>query len=169
MILVYDTETTGLPNFKARSADPAQPHLVQIALVNCTDAGVEIDSWCRMIRPNGWIISPEVTAIHGISHEQAMDEGIDEMEAAGTFMVFQARASLRVAHNESFDRRIMRIAMVRTGFQPDFIKAIEDRQSFCTCVAAKPIVNLPPHDALVDARACARIYAAIKAMGGTNA
>ena len=32
MIFAFDTETTGLPDFKARSADPGQPHVIQLAL-----------------------------------------------------------------------------------------------------------------------------------------
>lgn len=196
MNIYYDTETTGLPDFKARSADPIQPHLVQFALVTCDDAGNEVAAISAIIRPDGWTISAEMTAIHGISHERAMDEGIPEALAVEMFVVAQARAALRVAHNESFDRRIMRIAMTRAGLERDFIELIEARASYCTCNSAKPIVNLPPtekmmaagfkspkppkleecyrhffgeelsgaHDALIDARACARVYGALTAL-----
>lgn len=190
MILCYDTETTGLPDFKARSADPAQPHLVQLALVMFDDTGTEVSANCVIVRPDGWEITPELTAIHGISQERAMDEGIPEDIAAQMFVIAQARAALRVAHNERFDRRVLRIAMTRAGLERDFIEHIDGRPSFDTCAAAKPIVNLPPtdrmlavgfrgpkppkleecikhffdeelsgaHDALIDTRACARIY-----------
>lgn len=190
MILTYDTETTGLPDFKARSADPIQPHLVQLALVISSDDGAEITATSVIIKPDGWTIPAEVTAIHGISHERAMDEGIPEAVAVGMFLVNQGQCAIRVAHNESFDRRIMRIAMTRSSLERDFIEAIEGRASYCTCNNAKPIVNLPPtermlasgfnspkppkleecirhffgedlpgaHDALIDARAAARLY-----------
>jgi DNA polymerase III epsilon subunit-like protein len=194
MILVYDVETTGLPDFKARSNDPNQPHLVQIALIRHADDGTEARAKTMIIKPNGWTISPEVTAIHGISHERAMDEGVPENEAVAAYIMSQGVCSLRVAHNTPFDDRIMRIAMTRYGIERDFIEAIEKRASFDTCAAAKPILKLPPterqiaagftgpkspnlgeaikhffgeelpgaHDALVDARACARIYFKIR-------
>ena len=194
MILVFDTETTGLPDFKARSNDPKQPHLVQIALIRYADDGTEARAKTLIVKPNGWIISPEVTAIHGISHERAMDEGVPENEAVAAYIMSQAVCSLRVAHNTPFDDRIIRIAMTRCGVERDFIEAIEKRTAFDTCTAAKPIMKLPPtdrqiaagftgykspnlgecirhffdedlpgaHDALVDARACARIYFKIR-------
>lgn len=200
MILAFDTETTGLPDFKARSADPIQPHIVQLALTMYADDGAEVDAKSVIVRPNGWKITPELTAIHGISHERAMDEGISEETATSMFVMAQALCALRVAHNESFDRRILRIAMTRLELERDFIEYIESRASFDTCRAAQPIVNLPPtekmvekgmmgpkppkleecvrhffgeglsgaHDALIDARACARLYFAIVAMGKTT-
>lgn len=144
MLIVLDTETTGLPDFKARSNDPVQPHIVQLALVTCDDDGAELSAKSVIVRPDGWTIPPEMTAIHGISHERAMDEGIPEEAAVEMFIVAQSRARLRVAHNESFDRRIVRIAMTRAGIERDFIEAIEARASYCTCNNAKTIVNLPP-------------------------
>lgn len=190
MIFFWDTETTGLPLFNERSYDPRQPHLVQIALLLFDDVGIEIERDCMIIKPDGWVIPEDMTAIHGISHERAMDEGIPESCAAGHYLLWQARAVLRVAHNRSFDDRILRIAMTRAGIERDVIEATEARPSYCTCNAATPIVNLPPsekmlakgmtqpksaslieatrhffgeelpgaHDALVDARACARLY-----------
>ena len=189
-MIAYDTETTGLPDFKARSTDPKQPHLVQLALVTCNEDGTEAGAKARIVKPDGWTIPEETTAIHGISQEQALAEGVTEQHAVVTYVMAQAMCTLRIAHNESFDRRIMRIAMTRLGLERDFIEFMEARASFCTCEAAKPILNMPPtnkmtakgmrspkppkliecmqyffsehlvaaHDALADARACARIY-----------
>ena len=191
---VFDTETTGLPLFNERSADPRQPHLVQLAIIQLSEDGQEAQAECFIIKPDGWTISPENAAIHGITHERAMDEGINEADAADLFLTMQAHGAVRVAHNESFDRRILRIAMTRAGIERDVIEATEQRRSFCTCNAATPLVNLPPtekmiaaginrpksasliecmahffnetlpgaHDALVDARACARLYGKLR-------
>lgn len=190
MILFFDTETTGLPDFKARSNDPSQPHLVQLAMLLCDDAGAEIEAHNVIIKPDGWVIPDEVARIHGITTAIALEKGIPETDAVAMFVLAQAKAGLRVAHNESFDRRIMRIAMTRAGIDRPDIEAIEARASYCTCTKATPIVNLPPtarmlaagftkakqaklseciihffneeldgaHDALVDVRACARVF-----------
>lgn len=196
MITVFDAETTGLPDFKARSSDPKQPHLVQLAVVTFTDDGADLPNECVIIKPDGWIIPPETVAIHGITQERAMDEGVREEDAVALFLMGIGRASTRVAHNISFDDRIMRIAMTRAGLDRGFIEAMEARDKYCTCNSAKPIVNLPPtdrmmavgmngpkppsliecmkhlfgeelpgaHDALVDARACAKIFFHIKSL-----
>lgn len=145
----FDTETTGLPLFNERSHDPRQPHIVQIALVTYDEQGVEIDAQCVIIKPDGWIIPPDTTAIHGISHERAMDIGIPENDAVALFLVAMARASVRVAHNESFDRRIARIAMSRAGYQRSVIEFIEAQPSFCTCNSSKRIVNAPPTEKML--------------------
>ena len=49
--------------------------------------------------------------------------GVPEDYAVDHFLTWQARGSVRVAHNESFDRRIMRIAMTRAGIERDVIEA----------------------------------------------
>ena len=190
MILFYDTETTGLPNFRERSDHESQPHIVQLAMLLCDDDGTEREAHNVIVRPDGWEISEEVTAIHGISQERARAEGIREADAAALFVIARAQSDLRVAHNESFDARIMRIAMLRAGFVRPFVDLLENLPAYCTCRIATPIVNLPPsermaakgmmrpkppkltecighffqeelpgaHDAMVDVRACARVY-----------
>lgn len=142
-IIAFDFETTGLPLWKERSVHPSQPHIVQMALVTYTDAGTELGHESEIVRPDGWQIPPEMTAIHGISHERAMDEGIPEALAAAMFLVAMAKASLRVAHNIQFDIRIARIALSRAGFQRDVIEMLEARPEFCTCNASKPLVRIP--------------------------
>ena len=83
---IFDFETTGIPEWKLPSEDPCQPHIVEVAALLCDAAGNTIDRFEAIVRPNGWEISPEMTAIHGISHEQAMDVGISEAEALEGFL-----------------------------------------------------------------------------------
>ena len=149
MIIAFDFETSGLPLFNERSVDPRQPHIVEMALIEYGDDGVEVGYERVIVRPDGWTIGADMTAIHGISHEQAMDEGIPENNAVAMFLIAMARTSLRVAHNESFDRRIARIAMSRAGYQRSLIEFIEAQPAFCTCNSSKAIVNAPPTERMI--------------------
>lgn len=154
-ILVFDTETTGLPEWSIPSEDPSQPHIVEIAAI-LFDDGTEIDRFHTIIKPDGWVIPDDVAAIHGITTERALDEGMPEAEAVAGFLALHARSDMRVAHNESFDARILRIAFKRygngaTGWEQltqDERDAIADafkaRPAYCTSNAAKPLMKLPP-------------------------
>jgi len=147
LVLVLDTETTGLPDFKAPSDAPHQPHLVEIAALLYDGAGNLIDSFDAIIRPDGWESCPEALAAHGITHEQAMAEGIPEADALAAFYALHERASLRVAHNQSFDARILRIAIKRYMSDAD-ADAWSSQPAFCTMNTAKPIMQLPPTAAM---------------------
>lgn len=112
IIMPFDTETTGLPDWKTPSEAPHQPHLVSLYAAN-------VDSTTRLtlnevdviIKPDGWTIEPGM--VHGITHEQAMDQGIPEDEALGMLLDLWDECELRIAHNATFDNRIIRIAMKR--------------------------------------------------------
>lgn len=148
-ILAYDTETTGLPDWKQPSESEHQPHLVDLAGILYDEAGNEVDSFETIIRPDGWEIPEEVSAIHGITQERALDEGIPEDEAVAEFLELHKCAILRVAHNESFDARILRIAIKRYGpgdtqeARDAVADAFKAGPSYCTCNKAKPIMRLP--------------------------
>lgn len=142
-INVFDTETTGLPLFKQPSGDPAQPHLVDIAALLYDDMGNLVDSFEAIIKPDGWVISEEAAAIHGITHEMAMELGIPEADALEGFLAIHSRADLRVAHNCSFDDRILRIALKR--YRDDTqAEAFKAGPSYCTCKHSRDIVCIPP-------------------------
>lgn len=148
MILAYDTETSGLPSFGDPSDAPHQPHLIQLAMILCDMDGTEIDRFCSIVKPGpGCIMEPEAFNAHGISLERAMDEGMDPREAVTKFIEWANLAKLRVGHNESFDRRIMRIAAARhLGFKWD-----AEAPAFCTLYKSKFIVNLPPTPKMIAA------------------
>lgn len=191
-ILVYDTETTGLPILREPSESDSQPHIVEIAALLYSPTGDLVDEFCALVKPDGWTIPQEMADIHGITQEQAMDEGVPEADAVAGYLALHKRAGLRVAHNESFDARILRIAIKRYGVGAtqeerdtlaDLYKAGE---SYCTCWANKPVLAIPgprghklptlaeayqhyfgtvpevAHRARADAEACARIYFAMQ-------
>lgn len=142
--LFYDTETTGLPLFHEPSEDPRQPHLVQLAacLVD-TDTRETIASMDVMVQPRGWQIPDDVAKIHGITTERATDMGIPESVAVMMFMELY-RFRPRIAHNEAFDARILRIALLRHAIDaalPDLWKA---GAAECTQALSTPILKLPP-------------------------
>ena len=143
LALFYDTETTGLPLFNEPSEHPAQPHIVQLAacLVDL-DTRNTVASMDVIVRPDRWTIPDEIAAIHGITTEMAMDVGVSESLAVGMFQDLWSDR-LRIAHNEQFDARILRIALLRheDAAVADHWKAGTAR---CTQIMATPIVKAPP-------------------------
>ncbi|MDB5813510.1 MAG: hypothetical protein JWN23_627 [Rhodocyclales bacterium] len=149
--IVFDTETTGLPDWKEPSESPQQPHIVQIAaeLINL-DTREVLDSMDVIVKPDGWTISEEMTAIHGISHDYAIEVGIAEKDAVDMLLAMRAKSVLRIAHNRTFDDRIVRIALKR--YFDDHAAAEEvlqpsdhwkDGEGFCTCYGARALCALP--------------------------
>lgn len=153
LALFYDTETTGLPDFKAPSEAAHQPHIVQLAaLLVDLDTRQTIQSMDVIVRPHGWTIPDEVAAVHGITTEYAADVGIPERLAVEMFMDLWNNRN-RVAHNEQFDARILRIALMRHQgniFHSPSGKSVPDiwkeGRAECTARMATPICALPPTD-----------------------
>lgn len=143
LLMPFDTETTGFPQFKLPSDDPSQPHIVDICALLYTEAGELIDSFEAIIKPDGWTIPDEAAAVHGITTEMAMDLGIPEADALEGFLAIHQRAELRIAHNCSFDDRILRIALKRFRGE-EAADAFKAGANYCTAINAKPICQLPP-------------------------
>lgn len=151
MILALDTETCGLPDWRAPSDAPHQPHLVQLAMVLLEDDFTERAHLSMIIKPEGWIIPQEVTDIHGISQTVAEAVGVPEKLAARLFgsMLYTTGAKA-VGHNVSFDLRIMRIALLRAGYTKEQLDS-KKPETFCTMGASTHLVNLPPTAKMLSA------------------
>jgi len=140
----YDTETSGLPKFGLPSEHPEQPHIVQLAaaLVDLDSreivAGLDV-----IVRPDGWVIPDEVAAVHGITTEHATAAGVPESLALSLFLELWGRRK-RIAHNEQFDARIIRIAQHRAGELEADLDAWKNGTAECTARLATPIVKAPP-------------------------
>lgn len=149
--LFYDTETTGLPLFNEPSEDPRQPHIVALAasLID-VETRATLASMDVIMRPADWEIPAEVATIHGITTERARALGVREGLALQLFLELWERSALRVAHNEQFDARIIRIALLRyvPGAAPDTWKV---GRAECTQALATPLLKLPPTERMLAA------------------
>ncbi len=191
MILVYDTETTGLPDFKKQATDPDQPHIVQLGAVLYDERRKVVSEINLLIKPDDWVISPETTAIHGITQERAIKYGLKLATAIRLFLAFCDRAELLVAHNYDFDEKMVRRELHHIGDSPA-AEAFRSRANHCTMKQATPICKLPSarggykwpklqevhqhlfgtgfedaHDAMADVRACARVYFELNPLPGS--
>ena len=129
--LFYDTETSGLPDYQRPSDAKHQPHIVQLTCLLTDYYGEKLSSLDLLIRPDGWQIDPEAQKAHGISEQMARSAGVPEFEAVQLFMRLVERADLRIAHNDAFDSRIIRIALKRMGLT-DVMATWKDMDKFCT-------------------------------------
>jgi DNA polymerase III subunit epsilon len=185
--IVFDTETTGIPDWKVPSDAEHQPHIVQLAAQQFEpETGKIIQTIDVIIKPNGWVIPAEVSAIHGITTEYANDVGISEKLALEMFLELWG-GRLRIAHNTTFDNRIIKIATKRYCSE-EIINLWHEGDYFCTMINARkamPISKNPTlgeaythftgkniedaHSALADTQACREVYLAINKLRAIEA
>lgn len=108
-ICFFDCETTGVPAKGLKwDADFNQfPHVVQLAWA----FGDKELSF--IIKPDNYEIPPETTAIHGITTERAIAEGVPFAEVIDEFLTDAAAAPLVCAHNIYFDTSMLKANILR--------------------------------------------------------
>lgn len=181
--LFFDTETTGIPDFKAPSESEHQPHIVQLAaLLVDLDTRQIVQMMDVIVWPGGWTITQETIDIHGITQEMALEVGVSEKLAVEMFLQLWKHCP-RMAYNTTFDNRIIRIALKRY-FDESVINAWhEGAQGVewqCQMIAARKIMGGKQptlaeaykhftgnelehaHSAIADTKACMDVYFAIK-------
>lgn len=149
--LFFDSETTGLVDFKAPSDAPNQPHIVQLAaaLVDL-DTMETVQSMDVIVCPNGWTIPEQVSDIHGITTEHAERVGVPELLAVNLFLELWNASDVRIGHNISFDDRIIRIALKRY-FDNQIAEVFAAGKTECTQRLSTPIVKAPPTEKMLRA------------------
>jgi len=189
-VLIFDTETTGFILKGADPGHPDQPDLVQLAALLCDESGREFSALSTIVVP-GKPIHRGARQAHGISDELADAVGVPPLAALSMFKAMLLRADMIVAHNLEFDAKVMLTAWTRV-FGSDFRNELNGKRAFCTMKAMTPVCQIlhssprhakdfkwpkleecveflfgekliGAHDALVDARACARVYFELKA------
>jgi DNA polymerase-3 subunit epsilon len=184
MYLFFDTETTGLPKkWDAPVSDLDNwPRLVQIAWLQYNEKGEKITGQDYIIKPEGFTIPTESSAIHGISTERANKEGVSLETVLKEFADLINGSKFLVAHNINFDEKIVGSEFLRKGIPNDLFKT--DR--LCTMNASTDYCKLPgkygfkwpkltelhsklfgigfeeAHNAAADIEACARCFWELK-------
>lgn len=188
MLVFYSSTQKRLEYRYGRNLQRAKtnPPLVQIAaeLVDSESEKV-IDSMDVIIRPDGWEIPEETIELHGITEKIASVQGIPEKEAVRMLLDMHKKASLRVAHNKTFDDRMIRIAMKRyyddlDSEEPQPSDIWKAGEGFCTMYKTRKVLGLKKiptlaeayealtganlenaHNAMADTKACRAIYFAL--------
>lgn len=138
MYLFFDTETTGLPrSWKAPVTDLDNwPRLVQIAWLLYDKDGTKVRDGNHIIKPEGFTIPADSANIHGITTARAQTEGIVLEDALLDFAHNIKEATYLVAHNISFDEKIVGAEFLRKNIANDMsakkkICTMESSTDFC--------------------------------------
>ena len=142
-VLFFDTETSDLINFKARDTDPSQPWVCQLAMILDTpDAPPQQVS--LIVQSDGLPMSKGAQDVHGISVEIANYCGIESGAALGLFINFALRADLLVAHNYTFDIRLLNIMAKRICNEAaEDMTRVKAMSKLCTMQATTKLCQLP--------------------------
>lgn len=186
-LFFFDTETTGLPrDWQAPlSVLDNWPRMVQVAWLLCDMAGNELAHAAHTILPQGYVIPADAARVHGITTERALAEGIPLPKALDEMQPHLAAADFLVAHNISFDEKILAAEFLRLQ-RPD---PLQNKPRRCTMKESTPYCAIPgrygykypnlnelhrklfnrsfvgAHDALADVRACKAAFYELRTRG----
>jgi DNA polymerase III epsilon subunit-like protein len=141
MYLFFDTETTGLPrNWRAPVTDLNNwPRMIQIAWILCDDKGNRLESNDYIIKPENFEIPLDASKIHGISTEKAINEGVALEMVLNKFNELVEQTDSIVAHNISFDEKILGAELLRKNIKSNFNK----KRKLCTMQSSTNYCKLP--------------------------
>lgn len=131
-ILVFDTETTGLPKSKIMNPDTLNlwPYTVQFSYViydtNLNDIVVSSDKIVKL--KDGITIPEDSIKIHGITNEIAQKNGINIESIINEFFSHLRNVDLLVGHNVSFDINMIKVELLRLIYEAKIISENEVKE-----------------------------------------
>jgi DNA polymerase III epsilon subunit-like protein len=115
-VLIFDTETTGLPETKIISQDTLNkwPHIVQFSFITFDTKKKDIlETKDYIIKiPCGINISQQSTAIHGITNEIS-EKGVNINDVFKEFFDTLKNIDMIVGHNIEFDLNMIYVELLR--------------------------------------------------------
>lgn len=179
MLLSFDTEVTGMPKPRLPLDDPSQPRIVQLGAVLVDENGQIVETFDRLIRPDGWHVPEEMAEIHGWTTEICAARGVPMKSALAEFTDLVRKARTVTAYNLEFDHQMLAIECLANELDDPLSEA---ENSFCAMRLCADLLRIPdgrgghrfvrlqdahqrlfgtdqekPHCALADSIACSRI------------
>ena len=121
-VLIFDTETTGLPrDYKGSIYDSDNwPYIVQLSyiLFDCTQNKIirNVDDIIKVKN-----IPASSTEIHQITQEMSDTKGISIKEALNRFNKVAKQATRLIAHNIQFDKKLIIVESIRNKIASVFV------------------------------------------------
>ncbi len=161
MYLIFDTETTGLPqNYSAPLTDfDNWPRCVQLAWQVHDVTGKLISSGDYIVKPDGFTIPFNSEKVHGISTERAHKEGIPLNEVMDIFSRDLEKCTFVIGHNLEFDLNIMGSEYLRMERENPLAKRVpidtkDESTEYCAIPGGRGRYKWPTlaelHDKLFD-------------------
>lgn len=135
MYLTFDTETTGLFDFKQPADAEGQPRLCSFAAIIQDAKGEEIDRAQWLIKPDGWSIDgTKAGEVNGHTDAELEAEGIPVRDVLGYWTEMISEGMIAAAFNAEFDCKVMRAELRRAGLDDLF----EQTPQTCIMRGLKP-------------------------------
>lgn len=145
-ILVFDTETTGLPEENNVSIlDTFRwPYIVQLSFIYYdSEINDVIEYYDNVIKlPDNITIPEDSIRIHGITNEIMREKGINIITALKKFNDILKECDIVIAHNISFDKRIIMVECIRNKISQYFTRGQNKKPEFCTMKNSKNICKI---------------------------
>ena len=135
-VLVFDTETTGLPIGRNPSIEDVDkwPHVVQLSYILFDTVSKKVitmrDDLIKI--PLEVEITPGSEAIHRISRVMCEANGISINDALNYFNKALIQADIVVGHNISFDKRLIMVECRRSNKYQKFTTNGVRKEEYCT-------------------------------------
>jgi DNA polymerase III epsilon subunit-like protein len=136
-IIVYDTETTGLPKKTSKplciEEEHNYPHIVQFSyIVYDSETNVLLKVYDNIIKiPEHVVISQESINLHHITREIIFEQGVHISNVLTEFLEDCMNSDIIVGHNISFDNTMVKVELLRN--MSDFVEMFAKFDKFyCT-------------------------------------
>lgn len=161
-ILVFDTETTGLPKTKIINPDTLNewPTIVQFSyLIYDTTRNDIIETSDDIINvPNNIIITDESTKIHGITNKISSEKGVDIEFVLFKFFEILNSVDEIIGHNINFDINMIKVELLRIlykdiidtfsskMYKENLFKITNFKNTYCTLQNSIKLCNIKAFD-----------------------
>ena len=129
-IIIFDTETTGLPKSRQSLVTDTEewPHIVQFSYIiyDLTTNQIEVVSDHIIKLEEDIDIPEESSKIHGITKEISNEKGVSIKEVIDRFIVDLSDCELLIAHNLEFDLNVLIVELIRMN---RYAELLEDNVS----------------------------------------
>lgn len=143
-VIIFDTETNGLPKQYKKSALEGPdnwPDLVSICWMIFRN-GRLLCKESFIIRPDGWTVSEESTKIHKITHDMAECVGRPLEEVLRKFKIDLRSCDRLVAHNIAFDSNVL-LNAYKWRLKDDPAMWWPFQKEFCTMMKSMNELKIP--------------------------
>jgi DNA polymerase III epsilon subunit-like protein len=163
-VIIFDTETTGLPKSKLISPDTLHlwPHIVQFSYgIYDTELTCIVELFDYVVKVKNTVVIPEDSIkFHGITNQMSMEIGVPIEEIFGKFFYYLQTVDKVIGHNVSFDINMVKIELLRLIYSKDIqlsqneIKMCKQnlhyitnlKNIYCTLQESIKLCNIPAID-----------------------